>query len=221
MPSDYIPTQDAQALAWMQNFAAKMTANPATYMISPAEAAGIANAVDEFAAAYADALDPEQRTPVAVAIKDEARNAAEQLCRQYATLIKFNAGIGDPDKIAAGVRPVNPNRNPIECPQTAPKINVVAATLGVHTLKFADSLTEESGAKPFGASELQLFVAIGDQPIFNVDDARFYNKFTRNPLAVAFAHQYNGKQATYFSRWAGRRGDVSPWSNPVSMAIAA
>jgi hypothetical protein len=221
MALDFIPAQDAQALGWMQTFAAGISSSPATYMMSAAEAAGVQSAVDAFAAAYADAIDPAQRTPVVVAIKDEMRNAAAQLCRQYAGLIKLNAGISDPDKIAIGVRPVNPNRDPIECPQTQPQLNVVAATFGTHTLRFADSLTPESGAKPFGASELQLFVAIGTAPITDPLEGRFYSKFTRNPLPVAFAHADNGKQASYFARWAGRRGDVSPWSNPVSLAIAA
>ena len=46
-----------------------------------------------------------QRTPVVIATKDEMRNAAEQLIRQYATLIKYNAGMSNPEKIAIGVRP--------------------------------------------------------------------------------------------------------------------
>jgi hypothetical protein len=221
MSADYIPRPDAQALGWMRTFAAGISANSAAYMVSAAEAAGIQGAVDTFAAAYADAIDPAQRTPVVVAIKDDARNAAAQLCRQYATLIKHNAGISDADKIAIGVRPVNPNRKPILCPRTQPTLNVVAATLGTHTLRFADSLTPENAAKPFGATELQLFVAVGADAITDPAQARFYNKFTKNPVGIAFAHADNGKQASYFARWAGRRGDFGPWSNPVSFAIAA
>ena len=100
-------------------------------------------------------------------------------------------------------------------------LNVVAATFGTHTLRFADSLSPESAAKPFGASEVQLFVAVAETPIFDPLVGRFYNKFTKNPVAVAFVSADNGKQASYFGRWAGRRGDVSPWSNPVTLAIAA
>jgi hypothetical protein len=129
MSDDYIPDNDARALGWMQTFAAGLVSSPSVYMVSAAEAAGIQSAVDAFAAAYADAIDPAQRTPVVVAIKDSTRNAAAQLCRQYAGLIKLNIGITDADKIAIGVRPVNPNREPIHCPQTAPKLNVIAATL--------------------------------------------------------------------------------------------
>jgi hypothetical protein len=221
MPPDYIPNQDALALGWMQTFAAGISASPATYMISAAEAAGIQNAVDAFAAAHADAIDPAERTPVVVSIKDQARNAAEQLCRQYATLIKFNAGISDENKIAIGVRPVNPNRDPITCPTSSPVLNVVAATPGAHTLRFADSLTPEDRAKPFGATELQLFVAVAETNVTDPEQAKFYGKFTRNPMSVAFSAADNGKQATYFGRWAGRRGDVGNWSAAVSMAIAA
>lgn len=87
MPELYIRTRDTEALAWMQTFAAGITASPATYQLSAAEAAGIQNVVDAFAAACADAVDPQQRTPVNIAIKDEARNAAEQLCRHCLNIL--------------------------------------------------------------------------------------------------------------------------------------
>lgn len=48
---------------------------------------------------------------------------------------------------------MNPNREPIECPQTCPLLNVIAATPGAQTLRYADSMTPDSPAKPFGATE--------------------------------------------------------------------
>lgn len=221
MASDYIPAPDALALAWMQTFASGIESDPAIYQCTAGDAAGITSAVDLFAAAYADAIDPDQRTSVNVAAKDEARNNAAQLCRQFATLIKFNAGISNPDKIAIGVRPVNPNRNPIVCPTSAPVLNVVAATFGAQTLRFADSLTPTKPAKPFGATELQLFVTVAADATSDPTEAIFYGKFTKNPVSVGFDSADNGKQATYFARWAGRKGDVGNWSSPVTLAIAA
>jgi hypothetical protein len=218
---DYIPPRDADALAFMQNFANKLVAAPSAYMISSAEAAGISNAVAQFAAALSDATDPEQRTPVTVSVKDSTRNAAEQLVRQYAVLIKNNAGIPDSDKIAAGVRPVNPSREPIHCPSSSPVLNIVAATQGAHTIRFADSLTPENRGRPFGASELLLWVAVDDEPVTDWNEAKFIGKFTKNPMTVTYQPGDNGKQATYFAKWAGRRGDTSNWSSPVSLAIAA
>jgi hypothetical protein len=221
MSDKYIPDADSAALAWMKTFAAGLVAGPWRYTVSAAEAATIQSAVDAFDAAFSQAKDPARRTPVAVAIKCACRNAAEQLCRQYASLIKHNAGISDADKVAIGVRPVNPTRERINCPQTAPALNVMAATFGTHVLTYTNSGTVDSGAKPYGATELQLFIAIADAPVRDPEQARFYNKFTRNPVSIRFVSANDRKKATYFARWANRHGEVSPWSEPVSMSIAA
>src|SRR5687768_15126038 len=107
MGDSYIPATDAGALGWLQTFAAGITANPATYQVGAPDVTAINSAVNAYAAAYAVAIDPAQRTPVNVETKDEARATAEALCRQYAIQIKYNAGINNPDKLAIGVRPVN------------------------------------------------------------------------------------------------------------------
>ena len=114
--ADFIPADDPNALAWMQVFAGGITANPALYMLTALDAAAITAAVDAFAAALAEVQDPATNTVVTVAAKDDARTSAEQICRQYASLIKPNAGISDPDKLAIGVPPVNTDRNPINVP---------------------------------------------------------------------------------------------------------
>src|SRR5688572_32859894 len=105
MSESYIPTSDGLALTWMQTFSDGISASSAGYMVSSADAANIASVVSDYAAAYALAVDPATRTPVNVINKDNARNVAEQLCRHFAILIKYNAGISDGAKVAIGVRP--------------------------------------------------------------------------------------------------------------------
>jgi len=217
----YIPPNEGPALDWMLAFSAGISANPPLYLLTAADATAIANAVNAFAAARAITIIPATRNEVTIADKDDARTSAEQICRQYALLIKFNAGISDGDKINIGVRPVNPDREPIEAPASSPMLNIKGCTPGSQTLVYSDSNTPDSAAKPFGASELQLFVAIADAPVVDPADATFLGKFTRNPIGVQFDAEDNRKQATYFARWASPRGDVGPWSLPVSMAIAA
>jgi hypothetical protein len=221
MASDYIPNQDAEALAWMQTFSAGITASPSTYDLVAADATAIAAVVSAFAGAQAVAINPATRTPVAVNDKDEARASAEELCRQYAAGIKVNAGISNSDKIAIGVRPVNNSRTPIPVPDTSPLLNIVGNTPGVQTLRYADSATPDSGKKPFGALSLQLFLATGTAAATDPDTAAFRAAYTRNPVEVAFDAADDGKVATYFARWATRTGEVGPWSLPVSMRIAA
>lgn len=221
MSESYIPSRDNDALTWMLTFANGIAADPAKYMLVAADAANISALVADFQAAFLVAADPANRTPVNISAKDAARNVAEQLCRNYAMQIKLNVGISDADKIAIGVRPVNTSREPINVPASSPMIGVVGATPGSHTVRYADSGTPDSGAKPFGAAQIQIWVAVADAPTVNEDEAQFYGAFTRNPVGVLFSPEDDGKVATYFARWASRRGDTGPWSLPVSMRIAA
>jgi len=219
---DYIPSKDADFLVWANNFANNIGLNPGLYMLTSGQSASISAAVALFGVKFAIANNELTRTRQAVADKDDVRAACEPLLRQYAMLIKDNAGISDGDKINVGVRPVNISREPIDCPQSVPLLNVVAATPGSQTLTFADSMDPEKKAKPFGASELQLYraITVGPDPA-PFSEAEFIGKFTKTPIAVEFAQEDDGKLATFYARWASVRGETSPLSNPVAMRIAA
>jgi hypothetical protein len=221
MAADFIPSPDAQALDFMQTFASGIAASPATFNLVAADATAISNAVNLFATTYTAAINPATRTPVTVESKDQARSAAEAVVRQYAAQVKVDAGVTDANKISIGVRPVNPARTPIPAPATSPLLNIVEVTPGVQHLRFADSATPDSRAKPFGAAALQLFVAVGTAPATDPAAADFRGAYTRNPVEIPFAAADDGKVATYFARWASAKGDVGPWSLPVSMRIAA
>jgi len=217
---DFIPHTDHGALDWMQRFSQGITAAPASYMLTAADATAISNAVNAYATAYA-ANDPATKNKVTVITKNNTRAAAEALCRQYASLIKPNAGITDEDKTAIGVPPINKERTPVPVPQTSPMLGIYDATPGAHTLRFSDSTTPDSPAKPYGAVQLQVFVAVGDGPATSPETATYQGSHTRNAVRVTFPPGQDGKMATYFARWVGIRGDVGPWSLPVSMRIAA
>lgn len=217
----YIPAQDCKALTWLQTFARGIQSDPAAYQLGVSDSGLISNAVNLYEATYADAHDPAERTAVAVNVKDEARNAAITLCRQYSALIKVNAGISNGLKIAIGVRPLNRSRQSVVAPGTSPLLNVIGATPGAQTLRYADSNTPQTGAKPFGVIQLQLFVAVGPERIADPEQAKFVGGFTKNPVGIPFDNSDDGKVATYFGRWATLKGDVGPWSLPVSMRVAA
>jgi hypothetical protein len=221
MSTDFLPDADARALEFMKAFAAGVAGDVAAYHLDPADAAAISAAVDAFDAAFLVAASPATRTRVTVREKSAARDAAEAVVRRYAALIRVDDAIPDADKIAVGVRPVNTSRTPVPAPATSPLLNVVGITPGVQHLRFADSATPLRGAKPFGAASLQLFVAVGDAPATDPAAALFRAAFTRNPVAVPFDASAGGKVATHFARWASARGEVGPWSLPVSMRVAA
>ena len=106
-------------------------------------------------------------------------------------------------------------------PASSPLLNVLGATPGSHTVRYSDTSTPDSAAKPCGAAMMQLWVAIGTAATTDEDEAEFYGTVTKNPIPVGFTGADDEKVATYFARWANRKGDTGPWSLPVSMRIAA
>ena len=278
MPTnDYIPPRDAEFRNWAEAFARGIAAAPARFMLTPAEAAGITQAVDRFIAALAVSSDPATRTRGTIADKDDARSIAESLCRAYAIDIKHNRGIEDGDKINVGVRPINPNRRRISVPRTSPALAILGNTPGVQVLRYRDPFAGSGvRARPFGASALELFLALTEESALEramrrraaesaaggeaagagagqdaaaaggeggggghgiggdghghsragkkaapVENAKYLGQFTRNPMTVRFEPKHDGLVATYYGRWASRRGEVGPWSLPVSLRVAA
>jgi hypothetical protein len=219
--NDYIPRDDANFQIWANTFGTRIAAAPQTYMMTAAQAASIQSAVADFAAALAISSAEATRNMGTVADKNDARFIAENLCRQYAMLIKENAGILDSDKIWVGVRPENSERTPINCPQSSPLLSILGNTPGTQTVVYADTTTPDSKAKPFGAANLQLMVGIGTVEPAPLSTCQFYGAFTKNPIAVEFGEADDGKIATFYGRWASARGETGPWSLPISMRIAA
>ncbi len=217
----YIPASDEGFRTWGETFATNISADPGKFLMTPAQAASVQAAVDDFVAKLAISSNEATRTRATIIEKDDARSIAETLCRQYAILIKDAPGVADSDKVTIGVRPINPDRNPVECPQTSPILSIILATPGVQEIRYSDSTTPDSRAKPFGASELQLFVAITADGQGSLDDAKFLGKFTKNPVQVNFTAEEDGANATYYARWASMRGETGPWSLPVTMRIVA
>jgi hypothetical protein len=181
----------------------------------------IKSAVDEFIAARAIAVNPPTRTVGTIDEKNAKKASALGICRVFYRQIQANVGIENDDKLLIGVTPLGGPRTNRPCPQTVPGLNGVAATMGAHTLTYFNSVDQSTRAKPLGATDIELFVAIEEESTGNIDNARYLRKFTTNPMAIFFTQADKGKTATYFARWAGIRGDVSPFSAPVSLPIAA
>ena len=218
---DFIPSRDAQARDFMIAFATLILADPGRYQLTQADAQAIMAAVQDFADALAVTASGPTRNAGTIAQKDIKRVNAEQILRQYATDIKYNAGVSVQDKVDLGIRPPNPARTPIDPPSTSPLVNIIGATPGAQTLRFSDTNTPDKRGKPPGAVALQLFVTIAEAPATDPTQAQFVGAYTKNPIGVGFTPADNGKIATYFARWANAKGEAGPWSIAVSMAVAA
>jgi hypothetical protein len=215
------PRKESELVVALPTFGNGIAANTALYQVGIPDSISIQAAVSDFLAARAVAVNPATRTVGSIDLKDAKMASALGICRVFYRQIQNNVGVSNDDKLLIGVTPLSTARTKRNCPQTTPGLNAVAATQGAHTLTYFNSVDPNNRSKPFGATEIELFVAIAADEVESAADAKFYRKFTTNPMAVFFTPADKNKTATYFARWAGIRGDVSPFSAGVSLPIAA
>lgn len=218
--ASYIPLKDSLCKDWLVNFAARITAAPATYGLTAAEALTICNAVNAFVAAYTIAIDPSTRTRASVADKDAMKAAALAISRPYAQLVRRNNGVSNQDKLDLGLTIVDTSPTPIPAPQTSPILSIVGATPLQHTLRYVDQNTPTKRAKPAGVIFLELMCQTSATPLTDPALIGFKQLSTANPVAVDFVQADAGKTAYYAARWVTRRGLLGPWSNIVSFTVA-
>lgn len=219
MATSYIPPKDTDLGDWADNFSALITALPATYGLLAGDATAIAAVVDPFLAALAVATTPSTRTKVTVAAKDDAKFAMLSVVRTYAQRVVTNPGVDPADKVALGLNLHGTPPTPIPPPVTIPLISLLGATPLNFTLRYADEMTPDKRAKPQGVTRLDLFLTVDTTPKTDPTKALYYSGFTKQPAFVEFAPLDAGKVATLWGRWATRKGDVGPWSAPVSQII--
>lgn len=222
MSRKFIPESDSEFLAMAAAFAAGIAADPPRYALTSADAATIVRAVDEYKVAFWSAKNPEKRTVGAVKVKNQSRSAAAGIIRTYANSIRAHQGVSDDDRIAIGIPPRTLSLRKRPCPQSSPLLKFIGGETGRHGLRYSDSNTPTSRAKPFGAHALQLFMAISDYglpPTRDPSKARYVGEYGRNPIVVNHNFEDGGKTATYFARWVGARNEHGPWSLPVTAIV--
>lgn len=225
MSTSYIPPRDADLLTWADNFSALVTATPATYGLSAANATTIAGVIATFDTTYAVSQSPATRSPANVAAKDAAKVSLLAVVRPFAQQIANNIGVSTDDKIALGLNPRTNTPTPVPVPNTNPVLTVDTAFPLQHVLRFRDSTASPSvKAKPPGVTSLQLHAialpASSGSPSAEFDLIPLAGLPTTSPLLVSWPSSNRTNVAWYVGRWVTRKGLAGPWSNLINFPIA-
>lgn len=221
MPGDFIPSRDAELQAWLLNFKTLIAANPTNYGLVAGDATVITNSYVAWNAAYVAATNPATRTHVTIAAKDAQKILTVDVVRTYSTTIRANGAVSDSFKLGLGLHIHDTIPTPIPPPSTYPILAINGAGPAQQDLRAADQLTPTRRAKPHGTAGLLVFRAIGTAIATDPDSAPFLGFVTKAEFHSSFSSADDGKIATYFARWTNAKGEVGPWSSPVSMRIAA
>lgn len=221
MPGDYIPSRDAEFETWLLNFKTLIAATPTNYGLVAADGTAITNTYNAWHTAFLAASNPGTRTNVTIAAKDAQKILTLSLVRTYAKAIRANLAVSDSLKLGIGLHVADTEPSPVPAPSTFPLLTINGAGPGTQTLRAADQETPTRRAKPAGAAGMLLFRTIATTPSDDPENALFLGFVTRAEYVSSFNSGDDGKVATYFARWTNAKGEMGPWSAPISMRIAA
>jgi len=220
MARSYLPGKLTSFVAWFTNFNTLVQANPALYGLTSADATSINSQYNTFSAAYALSSSPSTRTPVTVQDTQTARNSATVIIRTYGRLIGSNAGVADADKTALGLIIRDPIPTPVPGPLTNPVVSIIGCQAGQITAKYHDSASGGNvKAKPFGATQIQLYVLFGMTAPVSAAATPFYGVATKTPFVINCPSGSAGQNAYIYARWITQKGLVGPWSPLAVTAV--
>lgn len=221
MAGSWIPTTDALLDPFVNNFQTLIAASPTTYNLAVSDATAITAAYTSWHAAFLAATNPTTRTQATVATKNLQKANVLAVVRRYGTTIRANVGVSDALKIGLGLHIADRTPTPVPPPSAKPELSIARIDTGVQEIVARVEGAGTVRARPAGAVGLLLFRAIGEAPVSSASEATFLTFVGRPSVASTFAEADRGKIATYFARWTNARGEMGPWSNPVSASIAA
>lgn len=218
---DYIPQSDPRALAWARTFSNGINADPAAFHIEPAEAAELALLVEQFAAAYRLARDPDTRTRPAVSRKNDARDLMKAKIRILARRIQGQAQLSDSQRMALGLNPLDVPSSPWPAPASQPKVSLSPLGARRSRVRLHDPAEPGRTGKPSRVTGAHLWVSYGAQPPADASACTFLGTVTRTRAVVSHPADKTNTTAWIMAQWVNARGQAGPLSIAAPVSVAA
>ncbi len=220
MPTDFLPSRDADLLAWSANYSALISATPTAFGLVAGQATTYAALHASFASALATATEPTTRTRGTIAAKNAARTPLRASARDLARIIQAFPTLTNEQRINLGltVRDVEPS--PINPPTETPVLEVVAAIGRTLKVKLR-AIDSDRRGKPEGVAGATLFSFVGTAPPADISQWKFEGSITRTTFDVEFAPTVPaGSQVWLTAFWFSPRAQSGPACTPVTAYLA-
>ena len=216
---DFMPTGDAELVAWTTTFMTYANGNLTALGLAATDMMGVSATQSGFSNAFNTSNAAQNAAKNAVAAKDAARALLEAQVRIVVRKLQGTASVTNAQRESLGITLRGQERSPIDAPTTRPVLQVDTSQRFRHSVAFADQNTLRSKAKPDGVSGCQIWVKIGGVPPVNVSEMTFLALDTRTPYTAEYDGDDAGKTAHYWGRWANTKGEPGPWSETASATV--
>jgi hypothetical protein len=225
--TDYLPTKQSDLAFWARSFSEQISADPAVFGVSPADAVILSTRVVAFRNTLAIATRPSTSTRPAVAAKDDARERMTQTIRSVGRIVRANPDMTTGMLISLGLIGGAPRARRHPVLQQQPVLGITRFQSRAVILRLHDVSTPTRRAKPVDVAGAILFTHVaqdGDDANVApppVEQWRFCGIACRHQFRVEYSQDDVGKRAWIKAAWFTRTGEIGDYSNAVSATIAA
>ena len=169
---------------------------------------------DPYVTAYAAWINPETRTPIAIAAMKAAEDVFIPYYRELYRLVKANPLVTNVDLEAMGFPPRSadvPTPSPVAT--EAPEFGITP--LGDHRLHidyYPAGSTRKKG-KPKGQHGVEIRWVFSETPVEDTEELLNSVFDTASPALLAFHGRDGGRTVYLAMRWENTRGEKGPWSH--------
>ncbi|MDR1983395.1 MAG: hypothetical protein LBQ28_01010 [Prevotellaceae bacterium] len=213
----YLPSKDAELVAWGNNFTVQVAANAAAWEITTTEVTDLQRKFDNFQALFSHACSPE-KTSIIVAQKNEAREIFKETVRGLVNFRLRNPVITADQRIALGLHVRKTKPSPIPVPATRPELDIDVLDVRRLKIHFRD-MYSSSKAKPYGISGAVIIYAALDTPPADHNMLMRSTLATRTPYTLEFTEEERGKTVYVACCWQNKKGKNGPWSEIESAIV--
>jgi hypothetical protein len=219
MAKDYIPKSDAELASFLDNFATKIASDKSKFSFSDAEVTELTTANTDYQTALTELAEAEDNYNAKLEAKRQAEERAVAATRARAQQIQANPNIADEERagLRLPVRDKQPTR--VSVPESFPIIVIDNSKRLQQTLRYFDSNTPTSRARPDNARGAEVVRFIGATAPTGPEQFERLDESSRSPYVVQYTGADAGKTAYYMMRWVNSRGERGPWSETVSATI--
>ena len=217
----YLPTTEADLVQWLINFTAQLGTSGVTYGFDPDEVTSITAAFTAFDTAYRAHLNSQESARSARLAKETTKTALLEHVRAAVKRLQASPAMTDQVRQLYGMTVPTDGKVPAPAPTTRPVGIIETGDRLQHVLRVVDATTPTSRARPAGVIGCEVWLKIGGLVPTGPSETTMVGLHTGTQFLHTFAESDGGKLAHYMLRWVNTRGQKGPWSETVSVTIAA
>jgi hypothetical protein len=195
-----------------------LKANAGRFGIPPAEISMIDTQVDAVIATHATASDPNTRSRLDIAIRNQAIRTTQITIRTVIVYyILHNPNATNVDFEALSIPRSHPHSHQ-STPEEIPGIGHITSRELTVIIPFFDAQTSKHG-KPEGVMAIEVSYKIGSAPPATPSEMTEHRIETASPIRLQFDYNEEMEVVYLVFRWIGLHGGYGPWSKIFKIAI--